>query len=83
MPVLHGGRLVARVDPKREGRTLTARKVTFEKGSRGAVPASAVRGTAAALLEAASWVGCESVQVGDVVPASASAPLAAALAGGA
>jgi uncharacterized protein YcaQ len=83
MPVLHGGRLVARVDPKREGRTLTARKVTFETGSRGAVPASAVRGTAAALLEAASWVGCESVQVGDVVPASASAPLAAALAGGA
>lgn len=81
MPVLHGGRLVARVDPKREGRTLTARKVTFETGPRGAVPAAAVTGTAAALREAASWVGCEAVQVAQVVPESAAARLAAALAG--
>jgi uncharacterized protein YcaQ len=80
MPVLHGGRLVARVDPKREGRTLTARKVTFETGRRGTVPASAVAGTAAALREAASWVGCDEVRVAAVVPAVAGAPLAAALA---
>ncbi len=46
MPVLHGGRLVARVDPKREKDVLTARQVTFEVGPRGGVPASAVAGTA-------------------------------------
>jgi len=80
MPVLHGGRLVARVDPKREGQVLAARKVTFETGRRGAVPAAAVTGTAAALREAASWVGCTSVRLGDVVPASAAGALADAVA---
>lgn len=82
MPVLHGGRLVARVDPKREGRALTARRVTFETGRRGAVPASAVAGTAAALREAASWVGAEAVTVGEVVPASMKGALVAALGAG-
>ena len=80
MPVLHGGRLVARVDPKREGQVLAARKVTFETGRRGAVPAAAVTGTAAALREAASWIGCTSVRIGDVVPASAAGALADAVA---
>lgn len=56
MPVLAGGRLVGRVDPAREGRTLVARQVTLD-GVR-AVPA-----VAQALVEAASWVGCEDVRV--------------------
>ena len=38
MPVLHGGRLVARVDPKRDGPVLHARHVAFEVGPRGGVP---------------------------------------------
>jgi uncharacterized protein YcaQ len=79
MPVLHGGRLVARVDPKRDGRVLHARKTTFQTGARGAVPSAAVRGTAAALREAAAWVGCETVRLGDVVPVSAASALAAEL----
>jgi uncharacterized protein YcaQ len=79
MPVLHGGRLVARVDPKRQGQVLTARRVTFETGRRGAVPAAAVAGTAAALREAASWVGCEAVRVDQVVPGSAAPALRDAL----
>jgi uncharacterized protein len=80
MPVLHNGRLVARVDPKRERDVLLARQVTFETGPRGAVPASAVTGTASALREAASWVGSASVALGRVVPASARPALESALA---
>jgi len=79
MPVLHGGRLVARVDPKREKGVLRARQVTFETGRRGGVPASAVTGTAAALREAASWVGAESLALGRVLPESARAALTSAL----
>ncbi|MEU1182653.1 crosslink repair DNA glycosylase YcaQ family protein [Streptomyces sp. NPDC005820] len=56
MPVLAGGRLVGRVDPAREGRTLVARQVTLE--SPKAVPA-----VAEALVEAASWVDCMDVRV--------------------
>ncbi|GHA10728.1 winged helix-turn-helix domain-containing protein [Streptomyces echinoruber] len=56
MPVLAGGRLVGRVDPAREGRTLVARQVTLD-GAR-AVPA-----VAEALVEAASWVACTDVRV--------------------
>ncbi len=56
MPVLAGGRLVGRVDPAREGRTLVARQVTLE-GSK------AVPGVAQALLEAAAWVDCTDVRV--------------------
>ncbi|HET7902713.1 MAG TPA: crosslink repair DNA glycosylase YcaQ family protein [Candidatus Nanopelagicales bacterium] len=79
MPVLHGGRLVARVDPKREKGVLHARQVTFETGRRGAVPGSAVAGTAAALREAASWVGCAEVRLDRVVPDTAAPALHAAL----
>ena len=79
MPVLHQGRLVARVDPTRERDVLRARQVTFETGRRGAVPASAVRGTAAALREAAAWVGAGSTTVDRVAPASARPALEAAL----
>lgn len=79
MPVLHGGRLVARVDPKREKGVLHARQVTFEAGRRGGVPSSSVTGTAAALREAASWVGCGEVRVDRVVPEGAAPALHAAL----
>ena len=71
MPVLAGGRLVARVDPARSGRTLVAKTVTFERPD--------VTGVAIALREAASWVGAESITVERVVPASLTAPLKAAL----
>ncbi|MGW2768061.1 winged helix-turn-helix domain-containing protein [Streptomyces sp. NPDC001275] len=56
MPVLAGGRLVGRVDPAREGRTLVAKQVTLD-GIRS-VPA-----VAQALVEAASWVDCTDVRV--------------------
>ncbi|MFR9800149.1 winged helix-turn-helix domain-containing protein [Streptomyces sp. MS06] len=56
MPVLAGGRLVGRVDPARQGRTLVARQVTLD-GAR-AVPA-----VARALVEGASWVDCTDVRV--------------------
>ena len=74
MPVLHRGRLVARVDPKREGRTLVARRVTFE-----AMTAGAVDGTARALREAAEWVGCDTVEVGEVNPPGMAPALRSAL----
>ncbi len=78
MPVLHQGRLVARVDPKRDGKTLLAKRVTFEEAELrrdGHPSASAVHGTAVALREAARWVGCDGVSVGDVVPPSAARAL--------
>ncbi len=75
MPVLHRGQLVARVDPKREGTTLVARRVTMESTSR-----EAIRGTAIALREAAGWVGCSDVRVDEVVPAPSATVLREALA---
>ncbi|MET8772670.1 crosslink repair DNA glycosylase YcaQ family protein [Streptomyces sp. NPDC004658] len=56
MPVLAGGRLVGRVDPAREGRTLVAKQVTLDGPK--AVPA-----VAQALVEAAGWVNCTDVRV--------------------
>ncbi|MFI0190305.1 winged helix-turn-helix domain-containing protein [Streptomyces sp. NPDC017086] len=56
MPVLAGGRLVGRVDPAREGRTLVAKQVTLAGPK--AVPA-----VAQALAEAATWVDCTDVRV--------------------
>ncbi|MER6030549.1 crosslink repair DNA glycosylase YcaQ family protein [Streptomyces sp. NPDC001851] len=56
MPVLAGGRLVGRVDPAREGRTLVAKQVTLDGPK--AVPA-----VAQALIEAATWVDCTDVRV--------------------
>lgn len=75
MPVLHQGRLVARVDPKRERDGLHARRVTFESTS-----AAAIEGTARALVEAATWVGASRVVIGEVVPAAARPRLERALA---
>ena len=87
MPVLHGGRLVARVDPKREGSVLHARTVTLETSrgpgaDEGVVRRGAVEGTATALAEAARWVGCTQVVVDDVRPAAARPAIEAALAAG-
>jgi uncharacterized protein YcaQ len=76
MPVLHQGRLVARVDPKRENETLRARRVTLESESRAAVD-----GIARALHEAAAWAGAKRVVVDEVVPVSARAALERAVSG--
>jgi uncharacterized protein YcaQ len=72
MPLLAGGRLAGRVDVRREGRTLLARQLT--------VRPSALDAMAAALTEAATWVGCETVSVDRVDPPELAAPLRAALA---
>jgi uncharacterized protein YcaQ len=56
MPLLSGGRLVGRVDPAREGRTLVARQVSLDTPK-------ALEPLARALTEAAAWVGCDSVRV--------------------
>ncbi|MDQ1375347.1 MAG: uncharacterized protein QOJ09_2685, partial [Actinomycetota bacterium] len=53
MPLLAGGRLVGRVDPKRVGKTLTARAWLDDERARPALDD--------ALEEAAAWVGCDSV----------------------
>ncbi|KOV57673.1 winged helix-turn-helix domain-containing protein [Streptomyces sp. MMG1121] len=73
MPVLAGGRLVGRVDPAREGRTLVAKQVTLD-GSK-AVPA-----VAQALIEAATWVNCTDVRVERVDEPGLREPLARELA---
>jgi len=81
MPVLHGGRLVARVDPARERHTLVARRVTVETSKSGTPVKGAITGTAKALREAAGWVGLETVRVEEVRPSRAAAALRAELAG--
>jgi uncharacterized protein YcaQ len=62
MPLLARGRLVGRVDPARSGRTLVARKLSIDK-------ASATEAMARALAEAAAWVECDNVELGQVEPA--------------
>jgi hypothetical protein len=61
MPLLAKGRLLGRVDPARSGRTLVARKLSLDK-------ASATEPMARALSEAAAWVGCDNVELGQVTP---------------
>jgi uncharacterized protein YcaQ len=61
MPLLAGGKLLGRVDPGRSGRTMVAKQASL--ASAKAVPAMA-----AALVEAASWVGCDTVAVERVDP---------------
>jgi uncharacterized protein YcaQ len=75
MPLLAGGRLVGRVDPGREGRTLVARQVTLD-GARAVQPA------AQALAEAAGWVGCDEVRVEKTLPETLREPLVAAVKAG-
>jgi uncharacterized protein YcaQ len=77
MPVLAGGRLIARVDPARDGRTLVARQVGFESATVRAAHVDAVR---EALWSAASWVGCDDVRVERVTSAGYEEPLRVALA---
>jgi len=72
MPLLAGGRLVGRVDPAREGKTLVARKVSLER-------ATAAEPMAQALREAAAWVGCDDVRLEQIEPAGHASRLAAAL----
>ncbi len=72
MPLLHGGRLIGRVDPAREGRSLIARQVTLDS-------AKGVEPMAKALHEAAQWVGCDSVRVEAVTPAHLTPVLEAAV----
>jgi len=72
MPLLAGGRLVGRIDPGREGRTLVARQVSLE-GPRAVEPA------AEALVEAAAWVGCTDARVERVLPEELRPPLADAV----
>ena len=74
MPLLAGGKLLGRVDPKREGKTLVARKVSLHTPN-------AAEAMAEALREAAMWVGCDHVAVEHVTSgAPAEAALRAALA---
>lgn len=61
MPLLANGRLAGRVDPVRRGKTLLVKQASLDE------PESAP-GLVAALREAASWVGCESVVVETVIP---------------
>ncbi|MFE9044372.1 winged helix-turn-helix domain-containing protein [Streptomyces sp. NPDC007818] len=72
MPVLAGGRLVGRVDPAREGRTLVAKQISLDGPK--AIPA-----VAQALREAADWVGCDSVRVERVDPPELTPQLTKAL----
>lgn len=65
MPLLSGGRLLGRVDPAREGRTLIARQASLEPWATR-TPARAEASAAAlatALWRAATWVGCDDVHV--------------------
>jgi uncharacterized protein len=73
MPLLAGGSLAGRADPAREGKTLVARQVTLDL-------ATAAEPMAQALLEAATWVGCDDVRLERVEPAQWAPRLAAAVA---
>lgn len=69
MPLLAGGQLVGRIDPAREGRTLVARKVSFEPRAVTSATADAtLDAVRVALWQAAAWVGCDDVRVEVVDP---------------
>ncbi|WP_309237584.1 crosslink repair DNA glycosylase YcaQ family protein [Actinomadura sp. BRA 177] len=65
MPLLAGGRLIGRVDPAREGRTLIARQASLEPWATrtAARTESSATALATALWRAAAWVGCDDVRV--------------------
>jgi uncharacterized protein YcaQ len=75
MPLLSGGRLLGRVDPAREGKTLVAKQVSLASPK-------AVLPMARALWEAAEWVGCTDVRVERVEAPELRGPLAAAVTAG-
>lgn len=56
MPLLSRSRIVGHVDPAREGKTLVARNAALHDES-------AMEEMAAALREAALWVGCDAVKI--------------------
>jgi uncharacterized protein len=78
MPVLMGGSLVARVDPKhdRQAGRLLLRGLHLEDA---ALPADAVAATAAAAGRLAAHLGADRVEVGDGMPAALTRNLLAAL----
>jgi uncharacterized protein YcaQ len=78
MPVLAGGQLIGRVDPKRVGKTLVARQVSLIEP----FPPEHVAATAAALREAATWVGCHTVAVERCLPEALGPALQAAVESG-
>jgi uncharacterized protein YcaQ len=57
MPVLAGGEIIGRVDPKRTGTTLVVRQVSVVQP----MTVDSVRRVATAIREAATWVGCDAV----------------------
>ncbi|MFA1539763.1 winged helix-turn-helix domain-containing protein [Actinomadura monticuli] len=65
MPLLAGGRLIGRVDPAREGRTLIARQASLEPRAirTAARTETSAAALATALWRAAAWVGCDDVRV--------------------
>ena len=79
MPVLAGGELIARVDPKfdRARGRLVLRGLTVEDG---VAPAEAVAATAAAARLLATHLGAGGVEPGEAVQATLARPLVAALA---
>lgn len=72
MPLLARGALRGRVDPGRSGTTFVAKRLSVDR--------DAVEEMADALVEAASWVGCSTVAVDEVRPASLRASLRRAIA---
>lgn len=73
MPLLAGGNLLGRVDPRRDGSTLVGAQVQLAS-------VRAVAPMAQALRDAAAWVGCDGVAVERVAPDGLRGPLLAALA---
>jgi uncharacterized protein YcaQ len=73
MPILDGGRLIGRVDPAREGRTLVARQVSFESWAvrTAARTEKSVSALSTALWQAAAWVGCDALRVERMDPPEA------------
>jgi len=73
MPVLGGGTFVGLVDPGRRGRTLVAKQVSL-------LTRGAARHVAAALIEAAAWVGSDDIVIERVEPVERAGELAALVA---
>jgi uncharacterized protein len=80
MPVLAGGRIVARVDPAREGSTLIARHVTvMPQHATPAKIAATANAIGEALREAATWVGCDNIAIEKVEPGGTADSMRAAV----
>jgi uncharacterized protein YcaQ len=73
MPVLGGTTFVGLVDPGRRGRALVAKQVTLQTRD-------AARHVAAALMEAAAWMGSDDVVIERVEPSERTKELAALVA---